>query len=149
MKKIFYITIVIHLFFLNSCKLTNKSVSKEKEEINQVEVIKFMGSITTQPYSVDEKMFWSNQDEHAKLIIRNNDFINDVINLKNHSNEKFYEYNYAFLVKKGKTIDTLYSDYTLKSWILKKDKEEIYYYDENGEIAKNLRHTYSFFKDCW
>lgn len=116
---------------------------------SKVEVIKFMGTITTQPYTVDEKIFWNNRDEHAKLSIRNNDFIDDVKSLKNHSYEYFHEINYAFIIVNRNQIDTIYSDDTLKSWFLKEGNQEIYFYDDKGEIAKNLRLSYSFFYDCW
>ncbi len=108
-----------------------------------------MGSIRTQPYSVDEKIFWSYQDEHAKLSISSSGFINDIKTINDTTSTYFEDYNYAFLVKKGSKIDTLYSDNTLKTWILKKGKKKIYFYDKDGKTAENLRHTYSFFKDCW
>lgn len=135
------------LFILCSCRTKEKLFIHTG--IQEVNVIKFMGSISTQPYSVSEKNFWNNKDEHAKLIIRNNDFIKDVMSLKDSTSTYFLDYNYAFITKNGKTIDTIYSDSTLKSWILIKDKKKIYFYDEKGEIAKNLRLLYSFFNECW
>ncbi len=150
MKKYLIIFIFSISFLLSNCSTRQKYLTiKEIESEGYVEVIKFMGTITTQPYSVDEKIFWNNRDEHAKLIIRNNDFIEDIKTLNDTTSKNFREYNYAFIVRKGKEIDTLYSDYTLKTWILKKDKKETYYFDEKGETAENLRHMYSFFNECW
>lgn len=108
-----------------------------------------MGSITTQPYSINEKTFWNSKDEHATLLIKNNLFIEDVKNLKNHSSQNFKEYNYAFIMRQGKRTDTLYSDSTLQSWILKENNTTSYFYDEEGIIAEKLRASYSFFYDCW
>jgi hypothetical protein len=107
--------------------------------------IKFMGTITTQPFSINEKIFWANKDEHVVLKIRNNKFIDKVKKMDSHVSKEFKDYNYAFILKK----DTLYSDSTLKSWILKKGTENFYFYDKNGEIAESLRNTYSFFNSCW
>lgn len=137
-------------FLVVSCSSNQgQSLTTSKIRESKVEVIKFMGTITSQPYTVDEKVFWEFIDEHAKLNIRNNDFISDVKALKNHSSEYFREINYAFIIVNGKQIDTIYSDDTLKSWFLKVENQKIYYYDDKGEIAKNLRLLYSFFYDCW
>lgn len=148
MKDNFYFGILslFALVFI-SCKSSKTDILSKK--VDEVEVIKFMGTITTQSRSIDEKAFWYFKDEHAKLIIRNSGFIEDVKDVKNHKYDDFEEYNYAFIVKKGKSVDTLYSDNSLKTWILKKNKENIYYYDEEGKIAENLRNTYSFFRECW
>lgn len=147
-KKIILSTFFVFLFC--SCN-SSKSIfiDNGKIEYEEILVIKFMGTITTQPYAVMEKSFWAFKDEHTFLKIKNNDFIEDVKKLKNNNSEKFREYNYSFIVKNTKTIDTLYSDNTLKSWVLKKNNKEIYYYDEEGKIAENLRNIYSFFYDCW
>lgn len=150
MKKCLIIFIFSISFLISNCSTKHKCLTtNEIENEDYVEVIKFMGTITTQPYSVDEKIFWTNRDEHAKLIIRNNDFIDDIKVLKDTTSKKFRDYNYAFIVKQGNVTDTLYSDYTLKTWVLKKGKKNIYFYDEKGETAENLRHMYSFFNDCW
>lgn len=141
-----FCTIIFIVSSISSCKINN---SISSHEVENVIVIKFMGTITTQPTSISEKVFWTLEDEHAKLIIKNIGFINDVKEIQNHSSEHFEDYNYAFIIKNHKAIDTLYSDYTLKSWILKKNNKLTYYYDEKGKVAENLRHTYSFFRDCW
>ena len=147
MKKVATLcTITFIVCIMTSCKVNNKSSSREVENVS---VIKFMGSITTQPTSVSEKVFWTLEDEHVKLNIKNIGFIKDVKEIQNHSSEHFEDYNYAFIVKNHNVIDTLYSDYTLKSWILKKNNKLTYYYDDKGKVAENLRHTYSFFRDCW
>jgi hypothetical protein len=152
MKNKFLFSIVtLGVLFFNSCRTKRDDIYSKikKSYIDKVEVIKFMGTIRTQPYPVDEKIFWSYQDEHAKLLISNLGFIDDIKSIKDTTSTYFEDYNYAFIVKKGKETDTLYSDSTLKSWILKKGKKNIYFYDKNGETADNLRHKYSFFRNCW
>ncbi|MFH6995140.1 hypothetical protein [Flavobacterium sp. FlaQc-48] len=143
--------LILLIILASSCSNVRKKTFNNNGKIYYEEIlaIKFMGTITTQPYAVMEKSFWSFPDEHVYLRIRNNDFIKEVKNLKDNSFDKFNEYNYAFIVKDDESVDTLYSDNTLKSWIYKKNKKEYYYYDEEGKIAENLRSTYSFFKDCW
>jgi len=135
------------LFAYCSCKTENKIINSNDKD--GIEAIKFMGSLTTQPYSIGEKTFWNSTDEHAKLFIRNNNFLANVKNLTNHSRQNFKEYNYAFIIKKNKKADTLYSDSSLKSWVLKNRNKMSYYYDEEGIIAESLRGSYSFFYDCW
>jgi uncharacterized protein YneR len=145
-QKILYLFFILLYFILSSCnskKIQNTNFSDE------IEVIKFMGTITTQSRSIDEKAFWYFKDEHVMLKIRNNRFIDDVKAISNHNVNNFDEYTYAFIVKKGISIDTLYSDKNLKTWILKKNKKEVYYFDQEGSIAEELRNTYSFFYDCW
>ncbi|MFD1604396.1 hypothetical protein ACFSJW_13385 [Flavobacterium artemisiae] len=143
-------TLIFLMLIICSCSTNNKTFNDNgKIYYKEVLAIKFMGTITTQPYAVIEKSFWAFTDEHVYLKIRNNGFINDVKDLKNNSFDKFNELNYAFIVRNKKSVDTLYSDNTLKSWIYKKNKKEYYYYDEEGKIAENLRNTYSFFNDCW
>jgi len=146
-KILIYVIIFCCLTFI-SCKTEKGNISSNDKDYN-VEVIKFMGSIRSQPYSINEKIFWSYPDEHAKILIKNIGFINDVKSIKDTTSTNFEDYNYAFLVKNGRQVDTLYSDSSLKTWILKKGKKNIYFYDKKGETAENLRHTYSFFKNCW
>jgi hypothetical protein len=152
MKNIFFnILVVFCLLVATSCKTNKNIISTDgnEREIDEVEVIKFMGTVYDYPRGVDEKIFWDFKEEHAKLFIGNSGFIQDVKNLRSNKSDRFREYNYAFIVKKGKEIDTLYSDNTLQTWLLKKNKKQIYFYDEEGKIAENLIHIYSFFKDCW
>lgn len=148
MRKIILCNITaICLVFIISCG-TNKS-SIASTNIDEVKVIKFMGTTTTQSRSIDEKAFWFFNDEHATLKIKNSGFIDDVKMISDNKAEDFEEYHYAFIVTKGKITDTLYSDSKLKTWILKKKGEKIYFYDEKGDIAESLRNKYSFFYDCW
>ena len=135
-----------------SVKRTDASQHVSSELVTpRVEIIKFMRSITTQSRSVDEKMFWANKREHAKLTIADDGFIEDVKKLKTNdiSQSQFEEYHYAFIVFNSQKIDTLYSDYTLKSWILKNKGKDKYFYDEKGITRDNLQQFYSFFYDCW
>jgi hypothetical protein len=147
MKKIYLSIIIICLLSCNSKKNTFKNYGRIDYE--SVLVIKFMGTLTTHCRSVDEKTFWYDKDEHSFMKIRNNNFIDDIKKIKNNSIDNFREYSYAFIVDNGIETDTLYSDNTLKSWILKKNKKEMYFYDEEGIIAEGLRNTYSFFYECW
>ncbi len=142
--------IIILILSINSCSSIKKNDLKKKMKFDdEVEVIKFMGTITTQSRSIDEKAFWYFKKEHARLLISDSGFIDYVKTIKNNNFEYFDEYKYAFIVKKGKAIDTLYSDKTLKTWLLKKRNEKIYFYDENNIIGDNLRNSFSFFYDCW
>lgn len=145
MKKITILFIILLTYC--SCKTENRIIQSNDKD--GIEAIKFMGSLTTQPYSIGEKNFWDSPDEHVKLFIRNNDFVENVKNLTNHSEQNFKEYNYAFIIKNNKKTDTLYSDSSLKSWALKNRNKMSYYYDEEGIIAESLRGSYSFFYDCW
>ncbi|MEX0998209.1 MAG: hypothetical protein WDZ45_14245 [Flavobacteriaceae bacterium] len=149
MNRIVFIVIISFFIAFLSCNSYKSSIKNEKNTNWEIKAIKFMGTITTQPYSVGEKSFWAFQDEHVVLKIRNNDFIENVKALKDNELHNFNEYNYAFIVRNEKQIDTFYSDYTLKNWILKKDNVESFFYDKDGKIAENLRFLYSFFSDCW
>jgi hypothetical protein len=146
-KVILYMTTAICLVFIISCG-TNKN-SLISTNIDEVEVIKFMGTTTTQSRSIDEKAFWFFNDEHVKLKIKNSGFVDEVKMIRNNKADDFEEYHYAFIVTKGKVTDTLYSDSKLKTWILNKKGEKTYFYDEKGNIAESLRNKYSFFYDCW
>lgn len=146
-KVILYMTTAICLVFIISCG-TNKNLLISTN-IDEVEVIKFMGTTTTQSRSIDEKAFWFFNEEHAKLKIKNSGFVDEVKMIRNNKADDFEEYHYAFIVTKGKVTDTLYSDSKLKTWILNKKGEKTYFYDEKGNIAESLRNKYSFFYDCW
>ena len=148
MKRIILIGFIL-LFISCKTNVYTKSSYLKHDTIDKVEVIKFMGTLRTQPYSVNEKMFWSYKEEHAILFINNLGFIDDIKTIKDTTSTNFEDYKYSFIVKQNKVTDTLYSDYTLKTWILKKGKKNIYFYDEKGETAENLRHMYSFFNECW
>lgn len=146
-KRILYSISVFYLFIVNSCGIDKNSIISS--DINEVEVMKFMGTTTTQSRSIDEKAFWFFKAEHARLKIENIGFIEDVKMITNDRADDFEEYHYAFIVKRGTKIDTLYSDNKLTTWILKDNRKKKYFYDENGKIAQNLRNRYSFFYDCW
>ncbi|KUJ59191.1 hypothetical protein AR687_24345 [Flavobacteriaceae bacterium CRH] len=147
MRKIILYSISTIYFIITSCG--NKKAITNSSTNDEVEVIKFMGTTTTQSRSIDEKAFWFFKDEHAILKISNSGFIEDVKMIKNNNADDFEEYHYAFIVRKERKVDTLYSDYKLRTWILKKNGEKKYFYDEKGNIAENLRNRYSFFNDCW
>ena len=118
---------------------------------NSITVIKFMGSISTYQ-SIDEKNFWTWTDEHATLIIRNNDFLEDVKKLKSEqSNYNLVDIKYAFLVKnkKGKIIETFYTDNLMEIWAFKKNNKFTLYYDKERKIYESLIKLYSFFNECW
>jgi hypothetical protein len=118
---------------------------------NTITAIKFMGSISTHQ-SIDEKNFWGWYDEHVKLIIRNNDFTEDVKKLINEpSNFNLIDIKYAFLVKnkKGKIIETFYTDNLMEIWALKSNNKFTLYYDKERKIYESLIQHYSFFNDCW
>ncbi len=142
--------LIIIFFTLSACKPTIKNDNPIVAESQYgVEVIKFMGSITTFPHSIGEREFWENSQEHADLKIINDDFISNVLKLSDKSIDGFREYKYAFLVKTENSTDTLYCDPDLERWILKRSGSYSYYYDKEGVIAQRLRLSYSFFYDCW
>lgn len=123
---------------------------KLKEELvfsKEIKVIKFMASISDYPRSISEKDFWGHPEEHAFIIIFNNDFLKSVKELTNENCSNFEEYNYAFI----QNNDTIYSDFSLKTWIIKREgiEKEICLYDNQGVIAEELRTRYSFFNECW
>lgn len=148
MKSIIIIYTYLFLIFL-SCDSNKKIVENNLFFQNEVVAIKYMGTITTYPHEFTEKTFWHFYDEHVVLKIRNNDFIEDVKRLPTDDGSTFYFLNYAFIYKKENTIDTIYSDYYLKTWKIKDGSEIKYHYDSEGIIAENLRYLYSFFSDCW
>lgn len=140
--------LLLTLCILMSCK-TNSKINKENFD-NEIVSIKFMASVNDYPRSILKRDFWNHKEEHAILKVYNNDFLNSVMRLENNDCSNFEEFKYAFIQKNKSTVDTIYSDYTLKTWIVKKEgKEEVCFYDEDGKIAEDLRNRYSFFKDCW
>ena len=149
MKAQIITTITLVLLSCGNKKIDNSQYRSTKLHVPRVEVTKFMGTITTQSRSIDEHTFWILKNEHAKLTINNDGFINDIKELKSNDKRQFEEYNYAFVVFNAAKIDTLYSDFTLKSWILKNKGANQYFYDEKGITVQNLRQSYSFFYDCW
>ena len=133
-EKVLICYILFGCLFFNSCgtKRDNNSFSFNENRVNEVEAIKFMNTVNEYPIAIYEKTFWQYREEHAKLLIKNSGFIDDIKSIKDTTSIYFKDYNYAFIVRKDKEIDTLYSDYTLKSWILKKGNKNIYFYDEKG-----------------
>ncbi|MCC2591110.1 hypothetical protein [Chryseobacterium sp. MFBS3-17] len=111
-------------------------------------VIKFMYS---RDHAADygEKMFWAYEDEHAYMYQHAIDIRARVSNLLKSNSKSFKDHNYCFLIPNSKGNDTVYADFSLKAWIIKKDGKSEYYYDEEGNLARDLRANYSFFKDCW
>ncbi|TGD57856.1 hypothetical protein [Flavobacterium humi] len=150
MKKMNYIKIILILTLVYSC--STKKTFQNDDEIgqNSITAIKFMGTVTTHPSSTNEKSFWAFKDEHVILKIRNYNILDEVKSLKNKGNDMMMDVNYSFLIKQNNKItDTLYSDSSLKSWVLKKGKTYTMFSDDEGKIAQNLRQSYSFFNDCW
>lgn len=149
-----FIPLLLSLTTLYSLKIYSLS-----SKTNEIKVIKFMYS---KEYLFDygEKMFWDNPEEHAFMNLDmkwgdKNDpekilnIKDKVLELNISDSKTFKNYNYCFLVPNKNSIDTLYTDFSLKSWLYKKNGKKTYYYDESGYIAYGLRGNYSFFKDCW
>jgi len=139
------------LFFLSVILLSVISQTKDKlptKYENKTKVIKFMYS---EEYLVDygEKMFWDNIQEHA-IMFQDRFEIKDLVQKLPKTNSKLFKnHNYCFLVPNSKGIDTVYADFSLKAWIIKENGKSKYYYDKEGNLAKDLRSNYPFFKECW
>lgn len=140
---------VLVLFTLISHFLFN-TISPQKESINEIEIIRFMG-LYQYPRSVDEKIFWDFPEEHASFKIRidmtSKTFLDDIKEFKSAKDVNFYEFEYALLIKKGNKTDTIYSDHTLKYWKHKINGSYLNYYDDSYPLF--IRENYSFFSDCW
>ncbi|TXF79611.1 hypothetical protein [Chryseobacterium sp.] len=140
------------LFFFSVILLSAISLEKEKiipvKDQNETKVIKFMYS---EEYLVDygEKMFWDNVQEHAIMFQDQFEIKNLVQKLPQTNSKLFKNHNYCFIIPHKKGNDTVYADFSLKAWIIKENGKNIYYYDEKGDLAKDLRANYSFFKECW
>lgn len=143
MKKIILFAIIFPLF--NFCGV-KKSIDSKK-----LMAIKFMGTITTYPVAVNERIFWSHPEEHVVYSIgASDDIISRVNELPESDGESFSILKYAFLVKNGKgTRDTIYADYNLKTWKFSKNGNYTYRYDNTGYMVSDLSSRYSFFRPCW
>jgi hypothetical protein len=142
-KNLLSLFILLVVIFCFSGKIS------ETKKGNSTKVIKFMNTVNEYPFDYGEKMFWDNPEEHAIIYDTSFDFLKKVKSFRKSDSKKFKNYNYCFIIPSPSKNDTLYSDFTLKSWIIKKDGIKTYYYDEKGEFANELRDIYSFFKDCW
>jgi|SRR5690606_24836152 len=130
--------------------ITKNVKPKEKDKIT---AIKFMYSVSDYSIAIYEKSFWKYPEEHAKLEIAIDDFGNfleEVKKLPTTKGETFGYFKYAFILDvKGKK-DTIYADSSLKTFRkVYSNGSGIDYYDEDGFYAEDLRHEFSFFKDCW
>ncbi|MBW8522451.1 hypothetical protein K0U91_13140 [Chryseobacterium chendengshani] len=140
------------LFFFSVILLSTISFEKEKiipaKYKNETKVIKFMYS---EEYLMDygEKMFWDNTQEHAIMFQDRFEIKNLVQKLPQSNSKLFKNHNYCFIIPNSKVNDTVYADFSLKAWIIKKDGKSIYYYDKEGNLARDLRANYSFFRECW
>lgn len=144
MKTTLFFLSVFLLSFISLRKEINISSKFEKE----TKVIKFMYS---EEYVVDygEKMFWDNVQEHAIMFQDRFEIKNLVQKLPQSNSKLFKNHNYCFIIPNNKISDTVYADFSLKAWIIKENGKSKYYYDQAGNLAKDLRANYSFFKDCW
>lgn len=136
MKKLVSLSL---LFFIISCIRPNTDSSFSKP----IKIIKFMG-VDSYSNNINPEIFWAHTDEHMFLFMERAAFLSDIETYKETSSSSLHEYIYAFITPK----DTLYSDYTLKSWILIRGNKEKYYYDEKGKTSEFLKTTYPFFRDC-
>lgn len=125
---------------------------KIKMSSNTIEVVKFM-YLDNYPMAIDTKSFWKFPNEHARFILPlgRKTFLDEVKTLQRNNCDSLTFINYAFVIKKKSTLnDTVYADFTLKTWIFKENKKSVNcYYDEKGTYSEFLRENYPFFKDCW
>ncbi len=141
--------LIIFLIALTGCAINKE----EKNSIlsNNITVVKFM-YLYDYPMAISTKSFWEHPREHAefKLPLGKNTFLDEIKTLPKNNCDSLTFLNYAFIIKKkGNENDTIYADFTLKTWIFKEKRETICYYDEKGFFSKFLRQNYPFFKDCW
>jgi len=119
-----------------------------KEE-PRIKVIKFM-YVNEYPVDSGSQMFWDNaEEEHAVMYQSRFNIKNLVQKLPVSDYKNFKNFNYCFLQPKGSKYDTIYSDHSLKGWIIMKNGKPIYFYDKEGKLATDLRNNYSFFRECW
>ena len=126
---------------LLSCVTKNRITD---ESTKPIKIIKFMG-VSTYPTEISKKIFWnSDTEEYMYTYWDKSDIVSNIVSLVE-TNENFIkEYDYVFITPN----DTLYSDSSLQSWVLVRNKKEKYYYDKSGKIALFLKSTYPFFRDC-
>jgi hypothetical protein len=137
MYKIFLCLLLILAY---SCKTRNNI----NGDSSKIQIVKFMG-VEMYATDIDKQMFWSYPDEHMFMYINKEGFVSDIETYREEKRSSLKEYVYAFTTP---SKDTLYSDYSLKSWILIRNKKEKYYYDDKGGKVKFLKRTYPFFRDC-
>ncbi|MGU3377660.1 hypothetical protein [Chryseobacterium sp. M5A1_1a] len=138
------------LFVLLPIIMSCFSNQKTKENKSRaIKVIKFMNTVNEYPFDYGEKMFWDNPEEHAVIYDTHFNIMDEVASFNSSDSKKFKNYKYCFIIPSSLKNDTLYSDFTLKAWIIKKNGTKEYYYDNTGKLANNLKGIYSFFYDCW
>jgi hypothetical protein len=136
-----------YCFIIVSIFLSIKDISLKED--HRIKVIKFM-YVNEYPLDYGEKMFWDNaEEEHAIMYTNAFDIKGIVQNLPNYKSKTFKDYTYCFLQPKGNKYDTIYSDSSLKEFIIKKNGKKTFYYDKEGKLATDLRYNYSFFRECW
>ena len=121
----------------------------DKEKNNSTKVIKFMNTVNAYPFDYGEKMFWDNPEEHAIIYENQFEILKQVTRLKKTDSKVFKNYKYCFIIPSKIQNDTVYSDFTLRAWIIKKKGIKTYHYDDTGKLANDLRSVFSFFNNCW
>lgn len=137
MYRIFLCLLLMLMF---SCKTKNNSTS----DSSKTQIVKFMG-IDMYSTEISKKKFWLYDDEHMFLFMQKADFLNNIETYREEKQSSLKEYAYAIITP---SKDTLYSDYSLKPWILIRKRKEKYYYDDEGKTVKFLKTVYPFFRDC-
>ena len=112
MNKIFLCLLLILSF---SCS-TKKSLTNEQPP--KIKVVKFMG-IDMYSHEINKKLFWTYDEEHMFMYMKKGEFLSDIEKYRKEKESSVKEYIYAFITP----TDTLYSDYSLQSWILIRDKK--------------------------
>lgn len=135
MKKLLSIILLLSIF---SC-----STKKNTENAMPIKIVRFMG-IDHYSINVNPQIFWKFNEEHMFLYMNKAGFLADVEKGQELDKNNVNEYTYAFIISK----DTLYSDSSLKSWVVIRNKKQKYYYEKTGRVANFLKETYPFFRDC-
>lgn len=136
MNKPALLIILLIFFACNTKNHISQSPSKP------IKIIRFMGN-DHYPTEISRDMFWKYNEEHMYIYWDKAGFLSDIEKYDEEEESSLKEYTYAFITP----TDTLYSDYSLKSWILIKNKKEKYYHDKTGKTAFYLKMSFIFFQD--
>lgn len=143
--------VIILLSLLLCMAISCKTINTNKSNQDTILAIKFMYS-ENYAMAINQDLFWKFPEEHAKLELHINNgetFLLKPKSFTKTSSTSFDFIKYAFIVKYGKEIDTIYADLDLNTWIVNKDGVNEYYEDEKREFSEDLKRRYGFFKDCW
>ena len=150
-SNLFYLIVIMFLLF-TTISMLQKENEQNKSDIG-IFVHRFFET-HTYPYSIDESRFWDEKDKELATIKLDEsgdlDILKrDVLNMKRIEEGLSENFEYAFLIRKENTTDTIYADFILNLWTIKKKGEFIYYKDEKGKVKEVFQNYSLFFSECW